>query len=357
MVAFRVEGPRDGMAVARAELGRWRKSAATGVAAFGLAAAGGCSCETDFRLLQGEIESCFEAEWRCCQRIAESDPDEGVACFGELRERRRRLSEMLFLWLDACRSSERDLARELGRSIRGLLMAGRCEDGPVRTMPDGRTVTVGLPFSASDTISLRWDLPSAGRGGRSEARLSGRSVPIRIGDREVPVFASGRLAISVDRSARIGPRIEAFELDLAVGTGPDGSAQPPGVRLRLAVDERFPARHFVRDGRERLGFLVEVEQGREPWPLPRFLWMEWPLARSGDAITVGGDRMPMHDLMPPDPGIADWNGDGRVDPADLAEFLATPEARRDLDLDGTGDEKDVTRFLELWRERCERIAP
>lgn len=358
MVAFRGGwagfGPAgDRMGSMRRGAGGWRRGAALGITAFGVAA-GGCGCETDFRLLQGEIESCFEAEWRCCQRIAESDAAAGSACFDELRQRRRRLSEMLFAWLEACRNSERDVARDLGRAIRGILLSGACGDGPVRTLVDGRTVTAGLPFGELDAISISWRLPMAGRGGRSEARLSGRSVPVRLGDREAVVFATGRLAITGDPSARAGPAVEAFELDLALGTGADGAPRVPGARLRLARDGRFPAKVVVRDGIERLGFLVDLIDGREPLPLPRVLWMEWPIVRQGTSITIGGDSMRMWDLIPPDPGIADWNGDARVDATDLADFLATPGVRRDLDLDGEATGKDLERFLESWTARCER---
>lgn len=332
----------------------WRKRASIGFASIGIGALAGCGCETDFRLMQGEIESCFEAEWRCCQRIDGSDPVAGRACFDELRQRRRRLSEMLFEWLDACRNAERDVARDIGRAIRTFLLAGTCADGPVVALPDGRAVTVGLPFGELDAISLRWELPGAAHGGRAEARLSGRSVAVRIGDREVPVFASGRMALTIDPTGRSGPSIEAFELDLTIGTGPGGGPGSPRASLRLAQDDRFPAKTFVRDGVERLGFLVEVIDGREPWPLPGRLWMEWPLERQGGRLVVGANSMRFWDLIPPDPGIADWNGDGRVDAVDLAAFLATPDAGRDLDLDGEATAKDFVRFLEAWTTRCER---
>lgn len=332
----------------------WPRVVACGIATLGVAAGGGCGCETDFRLLQGEVESCFEAEWRCCQRITEQDPASGTECFDELRQRRRRLSEMLFEWLEACRDSEHDVARDLGRAIRGVLLAGPCEGGPVRTLADGRTVTAGLPFGETDAISLRWEPAAAARDGRREATLSGRAVAVRIGGRDLQAFASGRLAIRIDRAASAGPSIEAFELDLAASIAPDGGPERPRARLRLVRDGRFPARSFVRDGAERLGFLVEVSGGRDSWPLPPRIWMEWPVSRAGEAITVGGDAMPMWELMPPDPGIADWNGDGNVDPVDLAEFLATPPHRRDLDLDGEDTPKDLDRFLESWSVRCER---
>jgi hypothetical protein len=333
--------------------GAWRGTSAV-VAVLGLGAAGGCGCESDFRLLQGEIESCFEAEWRCCQQVSERDPEAGMACFTELRERRRRLSEMLFEWLEACRNSERDVARDIGRAIRGVLLGAGCAADPVRTLSDGRIVTSGLPFGPDDAISLQWELPVPRTGGRSEARLSGRSVPIRIGGHDGAVFAAGRMAISVDPSSRIGTRLDAFELELSVGSGPDGGPSSPRVRLRLVPDDRFPATTLERGGTERLGFLVEVVDGREPWPLPRRLWMEWPVRRQGNLILVGGDSMRLWDVIPPDPGIADWNDDGRVDAADLAAFLSAPDVRRDLDLDGTATEKDLDRFLESWTIRCER---
>lgn len=361
MVAFRDRGTGRGpaggvMVTGRGATRGWRTGASVAVAALGVGAVGGCGCESDFRLLQGEIESCFEAEWRCCQRIAESDPEAGIACFDELRERRRRLSELLLQWFEACRSSERDVARDLGRLIRGMLLAGGCGDGPVRRLVDGRTVTAGVPFGGFDEISLRWELPVASSGGRTEARLAGRAVPIRLGDREATVLASGRMAIVVDPSGRTGPTVTGFELDLAVRTGPDGAPGAPQVSLRLLRDDRFPGRVVLRDGRERLGFLVEVIDGREPWPLPRRLWMEWPLVRDHATIVVGGESMRLWDLIPPDPGIADWNGDARIDAVDIAAFLATPEARRDLDLDGAATAKDFVRFLESWSLRCERPA-
>jgi hypothetical protein len=365
MAAFRDGGSGFGPGGGGAPRGRhaargawgWRRGASAGFAAFGIGALAGCGCETDFRLMQGEIESSFEAEWRCCQRIAESDPWGGTACFDELRQRRRRLSEMLLEWLEACRNAERDVARDIGRAIRGILIAATCEGGPVRPLPDGRTVTAGLPFGELDAISLRWELPVPVHGGRTEGRLSGRSVPVRFGDREVPVFASGRIGLTLDPTGHAGTSVERFELDLTVGTGAGGGPGSPRASLRLARDERFPAKVTVRAGVERLGFLVEVIEGREPWPLPTRLWMEWPLVRQGGTLVVGGNAMRFWDLVPPDPGIADWNDDGRVDAADLAAFLATPDERRDLDLDGEATAKDHDRFLEAWTVRCERPRP
>lgn len=354
MVAF-----RDGRAGLGPEGDRmgwtgWRRTAAAATATLGVSVSGGCGCETDFRLLQGEVESCFEAEWRCCQRIGDSDPAAGTACFDELRQRRRRLSEMLFEWLEACRDAEHDVARDLGRAIRGVLLAGPCSEGPVRTLVDGRTVTTGLPFSGTDEISLRWDLAPAGRGDLHETRLSGRTVPVRIGDREERVFASGRIAVRAERSGGAGPSIEAFELDLAASVGDDGRPGRPRARMRLVHDRRFPPAVVHRDGVERIGFLVEVAGGRDPWPMPPRLWMEWPVVRTGTSLSIGGDALRMWDLMPPDPGIADWNGDATVDAIDLADFLVTPPSRQDLDLDGEATAKDLERFLESWTARCER---
>jgi len=332
----------------------WWKGA--GVAA--VLAGGGCHCAEDYRLMLAAIESAFAAELRCCHSLGEFDPARAVACIDELRARHRERIDLLFRWLEACRASERRLMIEIARSIPGLLLVGSCEGGPVRFRPDGRVATVGLPFGPDDTLGWTLHLPAealadgSADGAEHGGKFAGVPLSLRIAGRTLDLVASGRIVWD-------GPdTVRTFEWRWHLPDDPEGE---PLATLRYAPEEAegrpgaVPQQRRGGGGNGRLGLLMRCELADfAPPVVPDLLWLEWPVARRGGGLTLGGPAMRLVELVPPDPGFADWNGDGTVDAADPAHFAASPDWQRDLDLDGVADAKDEAIFLRAWKAAIAR---
>ncbi len=325
--------------------------------------AGGC-CEDGRREMDRLADKYNDQAFECCKAIAESDPEAAVECFGSVKDWRLQTGGLILEWYQACLAGNRALADEIIGVLKGLVVSqatGGC--GGTVELSDGRRLTVGIPFSNADRISVSGSF-SGPFGLLVPPPLSGSpavrdaSIPLQLNGGHFSLQAwgghvEGSLAGTLSLEALGGNafRVQAAALDWTVGA----------MTATMRLDDPQGLSALVIDGgggtlSMRLGLSLPAGLGALA---PPTVWLRLPARVTTDGIAIATGVLSAPELFPPALGMADWNGDTHVDLDDWIAFITTEPIGmpngildlRDVTLDGAFDAADIHRFVGCWRER------
>jgi hypothetical protein len=337
-----------------------RRATVLGAMMLATAVLGGC-CEDGKREMDALADKYNDQAFACCKAIAEVDPPGAVECFNSVKEWRLQTGQLIITWYQACLAGNRDLAAQVLATLRQLVNAEASDAcGGTFDLPDGRHVTTGIPFAATDTIALNgaftapfgvlWPPETSPGGGAAdraiELHLDGGSVTLHA----MGAFASGGLGGSL----RLVPldthtyAIAAADLDWVFGS--------LRATMRLA-DPHGQSRLRLDGARATLDVRCALAMPQDLGVLaPPELWMHLPLEVTSTGLALQAGETPARTLFPISLGVSDWNGDGAVTTDDWIAYITTEPIDglelRDLTLDGVFDAADVAAFMRRWRDRA-----
>lgn len=353
-----------------------KRGSATGAGAKRLApAAAGClllaltgCCEDNKREMERMADKYYKDAFACCKAMETSDPDGSAACFNSLAEWRKSTGAMILQWYQACLDDQQDVAGGIVETLRGMvsqLPGGGCSQ--TAELPDGRRWATGVSLRRDDTLSLGGTWADPNRGELITLIPPELQLHHPSGDRpDLRTLVGGSFTLTVGELALAG----ALEGTLSLGA-PHGSTTPvldaalrwstsgTEIWMRLAdIDHLSGFRWNGSTGSLDLRMAVSSDQASQVL-LPPVVWLRIPVTRHGPglgaAVEIDRDVHPADEVIPPAPGIADWNGDTFVDLDDwVAFFTAEPAGAfdvRDINWDGRFDDADVAIFVSSWQDR------
>lgn len=350
---------RSGETWSGARRGAQRGAGTLGALVLATAALGGC-CEDGKREMDALADKYNDQAFACCKAIAEVDPAEAAECFNSVKEWRLQTGQLIITWYQACLAGNRDLAAQVLATLRQLVNAEASDAcGGTFDLPDGRHVTTGVPFAATDTIALTgtfaapfgvlWP-PELSPGGEAgdraiELHVDGGTVSLQA----FGASASGGLIGSL-RLVPLDPQTYAIaEADLEWIFG--------GLRASMRLADPHGQSRLRLDGAGatldlRCALAMPKDLGVVA---PPELWMHLPLQVTSTGLMLPAGEMPARTIFPSALGVADWDGDGAVTTDDWIAFITTEPIDglelRDLTLDGVFDAADITAFVRRWRDR------
>jgi hypothetical protein len=332
----------------------------TGSVLFGAALLAGC-CGDGQREMEKMADKYHDQAFACCKEIAELDPAEAVACFDSVKEWRLETGTLILQWYQACIADNEELARSIMEILRGMtssLPGGECP--MTAALPDGTKWAVGVPFAREDRLALqgKW-VPDRGSYGAIftptlaiRPPIENRTTTLTLEEGgfsldALGVSLSGTITGSLELGAQQADGFTISDASLRWAVGESGLsmrlADPDGLsRLSVGRDDGLVELRMSVVADERLGVLV-----------PPVVWVRLPL--TGTGLALDRVRYSATEIIPPAPGIADWNGDQEVDDLDWVAYWTTEPLDgidlRDVDLDGDFDAADAQRFVSAWRDR------
>ncbi len=341
----------------------------------------GCECEKSRDAGRLMLEQVHEASLACCRKLADENPALVAPCIAEREVERSCLSKIIDDSYASCverRRQEHELAWDDIERIfeRVMDLLAECAVFLIHT-PSGETLNP-IPVLPVETIALQL----AGSRGFVACQSAG--------DASAGYRAEGGVAL--DGSPHRLPMQMEFALDSSKNGIDEAPPQPVAccevtvqllnARLRLWLDSTESSSLFYREGSAFLGLALTgvIERGADPGSadpamsrdgtedkphepcekfrglldgriaLGRTIWVELPIERTGDLVTIGSRHaLPSGDVFPHAPNpTADWNRDLAVDDLDLNAFYGDPTVFRDLNGDGIYNSLDEARFLGRW---------
>ena len=330
-----------------------------------------CHCEEQREKGVEILAREYENALACCRKL--EDPVAAAECAADMGHRR----DCVDLWIceafKSCKDGRNKGIREFFEALGEFIF--RCV-GLIRTA-DG-TVLNPVPVLPVDTMSLQLSgSPSSTTCTDASSALLGYRLTgaIALGgiDARFPItmeFAATLPTQGIDEGPTQRIVCCAIRVDIA------------GEQLNLQRDATNPSYFFMRDGAEYLGLamtgvasgpveehievpLVNDDCGSVAFKkscqkilrkvrgiesIPFIFWMEIPVQRSGETITLGASTpLDTRSVFPHAPSpTADWTGDLTVDSLDIDAFYADSILVRDLTGDGIYDAHDEALFLERW---------
>jgi hypothetical protein len=315
-----------------------------------LLALGGC-CEDERKKMDEMLLQYYSRAFACCVEINKNDPAAGTECFQKLADWQKRAADAILDWYRACVDEKSATANEILELLKGLASEATGTCGSAVRLADGRVFTVGTPFDADDTLEFSGAFegafgllkPPVVDAPRSFALADGR-LALDIDGIAASLATTGAITVSASGKDRFS--IDAFTFSIDVGNG----------TIDMTLDDDEGRSSVVLDGsRGLLEVRVAVASTGEPALfVPEAAWLRIPVRATANGLALDLGEHRAVDVVPPAPGIADWNGDTFVDLADWTAFHEDPARGerdlRDLDLDGDVDPDDVAMFGRLWRE-------
>ncbi len=330
-----------------------------------------CNCREERDKGKVLLAQSYENALACCRRL--EDPEAAAECAADMGHRRDCVDLWICEAVKSCQNGNHarirkffeELAEFFFRCLKLIITADGTVLNPVPVLPFD-TVTLQLSGSPSSTTCT--DASSALLGYRLTGAIALEGI-----DASFPItmeFAATLPTQGIDEGTPQRIVCCAMHVDIA------------RERLDLQLDETYPSYFFTRDGTEYLGLAMEGVPSGPPEQvvevplvnddcgsvefkkscldtlrkirgiesIPEVFWMELPVQRSGQTITLGASTpIDTRSVFPHAPSpTADWNGDLTVDSLDIDAFYADSILVRDLTGDGVYDAHDEALFLERW---------
>ncbi len=324
----------------KSSCGYWihRRILATAVAG-AIALCSGC-CNSEYRTLSESMNRWDDLGRKCCQGM--SDPASRDECLRNHEHTWKKLRELRKKWYEACLDGERELMRNIYRTIFKVITRDpTCLIEPLVRPIRGGHASLVSPLGGVDSVDL--DLEGEVRHGRCE--LAG-TICLKVDDATVCAESLAIMAWSRDSGGSGHGPMSMCPVEFSLSF-PDLE----GVSLEMVPFEGNGIR-LNRDGRTTLGVWMKIHDPVGVCGLTSDAWFEFPIELRSGRVAITAVGMAGLDLAPQVPDvIADWNEDRQVDQLDYVAFMEDLiHGRVDLDGDGESNEADLAFFESRWHE-------